>query len=259
MYSEILSELGLAKNEGFIYIALVRGGGMGIAAIALKSGVHRRNVYDSMQRLLERGLVYEEVGDRENKYFAVDPHKLLEMLDEKRNKVEALMPDLVKQFSSSASSQSVVIYRGIEGVKNYIRLMEREGKEIFLYGALGGSLSPKVVHTFERLLLMLEKKKAAANVLYKNSVITERPQVIGHLGKTSKNRILPIEFDDVSTYTVFGDYICFQSGEYTEENFAEKGEVTLFIMKSKGIADMMRLQFKAVWDLSKAVKAVGKK
>lgn len=259
MYSEILSELGLAKNEGFIYVALVKHGGMGIATIALKSGVHRRNVYDSMQRLIEKGLVYEEIGDRENVYFAVDPHKLLEMIEEKRNKVESLMPELLKQYSSSVSNQSVVIYRGVEGVKNYIRLMERVGKEIYLYGALGGSLSPKVVHTFERLLMMLKKKNVPANVLYRNSILADRPDVIGHLGPTSKNRLLPKEFNDASTCTIFGEYVCLQSGEYTEENFAEKGEVTLFIIKSRGIAEMMKLQFKAVWDMSKEVKRISKK
>ncbi len=259
MYTEILGELGFAKNESFIYVALVKTGGMGIASIALKSGVHRRNVYDSMQRLLEKGLVYEEIGDRENKYYAVDPHKLLEMVEEKRNKVESLMPELLKQFSSSASEQSVVIYRGVEGVKNYIRLMEHEGKEIYLYGALGGSLSPKVVHTFERLLVMLTKKNLPANVLYRNSVAATNPNVIGHLGPTSRNRILSKEFSDISTYTIFGEYVCMQSGEYTEENFAEKGEVTLFIIKSRGIAEMMKLQFSAVWEVSEDAKKFSKR
>lgn len=259
MYSEILSELGLAKNEGFIYVALVKNGGMGVSTIALKSGVHRRNVYDSMQRLLEKGLVYEEVGDKENVYFAVDPHKLLEIVEEKRSRVELLMPELLKQFTSSTNEQSVVIYRGVEGVKNYIRLMEREQKEIFLYGALGGSLAPKVAHTFERLITMLGNKHVTAHVLYRNSVLKERPEVIGHMGKTSRNRILPKEFDDVATYTIFGDYVCFQSGQYSEKNFEEKGEVTLFIMKSKLVAEMMRKQFWAVWAVSREVSKKSKK
>jgi sugar-specific transcriptional regulator TrmB len=131
MYSEILSELGLAKNESFIYVSLVKNGGMGVSAIALKSGVHRRNVYDSMQRLLEKGLVYEEIGNKENIYYAVDPHKLIEMVDEKRSKIESLMPELIKQFKTSTKEQSVAIYRGVEGAKNYLLSIEREEKEVY--------------------------------------------------------------------------------------------------------------------------------
>lgn len=250
MYSEILNELGLAKNESFIYVALVKGGGMGVSAIALKSGVHRRNVYDSMQRLLEKGLVYEEVGDKENLYHAVDPHKLLEIVEEKREKVETLLPDLLKHYSALNDEQSVTIYRGIEGVKNYIRHMEREGQEVYLYGALGGSLSPKVVQTFKYLVSMLEKKKLTAHLLYRHEVLEKRPEVIGHMGKTSKSRVLPKWFDDVATYTVFGDYICFQAGQYSLENFAQQGEIILFIMKSKPIAEMMRNQFRVTWEIS---------
>lgn len=259
MYTEILNELGLAKNEGFIYVALVKQGGMGIATIAVKSGVHRRNVYDSMQRLLEKGLVYEEIGDRENIYFAVDPHKLLEMVEEKRSKVESLMPELLKQFKAATNNQSVAIYRGIEGVKNYLRLMEREGEEIFLYGALGGSLSPKLAYTFKHFTESLEKRKITANVLYRNSVIHERPEIIGHMGKTSKNRVLSKEYDDTASYVVFGDYICLQSGQYSEENFEKEGEVVLFMLKSKNIAEMMRGVFKMSWKVSEEFKQVTKK
>ncbi len=251
MYSEILNELGLAKNESFIYVALVRGGGMGVSAIALKSGVHRRNVYDSMQRLLEKGLVYEEISERENLYHAVDPHKLLEIVEEKRSKVEILLPELLKYYSALTDEQSVTIYRGIEGVKNYIRHMEREEQEVYLYGALGGSLSPKVLQTFKYLVSMLERKKITAHVLYRNEVLQKQREIIGHMGKTSKSRILPREFDDIATYTVFGDCICFQAGQYSAENFEQQGEITLFIMKSKPVAEMMRNQFKAVWKISK--------
>lgn len=251
MYSEILNELGLAKNESFIYVALVRGGGMGVSAIALKSGVHRRNVYDSMQRLLEKGLVYEEIGERENLYHAVDPHKLLEIVEEKRSKVETLLPELLKQYSALTNEQSVTIYRGIEGVKNYMRHMEHEEQEVYLYGALGGSLSPKVVQTFKYVVSMLEKKNITAHVLYRSEVLRDRPEIIGHMGKTSVCRVLPKEYDDIATYTVFGDYICFQAGQYSSENFEQQGEITLFIMKSAPIAEMMRKQFQTVWNVSK--------
>lgn len=254
MYTEILNELGLAKNEGFIYVALVKQGGMGIASIAVKSGVHRRNVYDSMQRLLEKGLVYEEMGDRENTYYAVDPHKLLEMVEEKRSKVESLMPELLKQFKESTNDESVVIYRGIEGMKNYILHMEREKEPIYLFGATGASLSTKVSHIFKRLVTTFEKNKIPTHVLYQTKVKYENPEVIGHFGKTSHNRIIAKNFEGEGAYTIFGDYTCLQSGNYSKKNLDEEADLILFIIKSKPIANMMRKQFNAMWSLSEEFK-----
>ncbi len=259
MYSDILSELGLAKNESFIYVALVRGGGMGVSTIAVKSGVHRRNVYDSMQRLLEKGLVYEEVGAKENMYYAVDPHKLLEMVEEKRSKVEALMPELLKQFISSEKKQSVAVYRGVEGVKNYLRHMEREGKDIYMYGARGASLSLKIEHIFKHFVSRLEKHNVPIHVLYRQDVVKHNPGVIGHCGSTSRNRVLLEKFNDSATYTIFGEYVYFESGEYTKKSLDEGGDITLFVIKSKAIADMMKHMFNAVWEVSKEAPGLKKK
>ena len=164
------------------------------------------------------------------------------------------MPELLKQFKASNVEQSVTIYRGVEGVKNYILLLEREAEEIYLYGALGGSLSPKVSHIFKRLVSMLETKNIPTNVLYFNSVQVERPEVLGHMGKTSRNRVLSKEFDGSATYTAFGDYVCFQSGQYSEKNINEGGEILLFIIKSKPTADMMKKMFRTVWNVSSEIK-----
>jgi sugar-specific transcriptional regulator TrmB len=215
-----------------------------------------------MQRLLEKGLVYEEMGDRENTYYAVDPHKLLEMVEEKRSKVESLMPELIKQFKASTNDQSVAIYRGVEGIKNYLLLLEREQQPIHIFGATGASLSPKVAHIFKRLVSIFEKKKIPIYALYQTEVETKTPDLIGHFGKTSHNRIITKSFDSEATYVVFGDYICLQSGNYTDivsEGYykgdsADGSDLILFIIKSRLIAEMMKRQFNAMWGLSKDFK-----
>ncbi len=252
-----LEELGLARNEGFIYFSLVKFGTLGVASIALKAGVHRRNVYDSIQRLIERGLVYEEVGGKENLYHATDPNKLLEMAEEKRAKVEAVVPDLLRLFKSSAPDESVAVYRGVEGVKNYLRHIERERKPVCMYGAQGASLSPKVSYVFNQCVRTLEQKHIPIRVLYRAKAAQEHPEIVGHLGKTSANRILPERYNDPATYTVFGDYVYFESGQYTRKNIEDNEEITQFMIKSKEIADLMRNSYEAVWRESHEIK--GKK
>jgi len=56
---EALQEVDLSQNEARIYETLVDLGEIGVAEIAQESGVNRRNVYDIMDRLQEKGLVFE--------------------------------------------------------------------------------------------------------------------------------------------------------------------------------------------------------
>ena len=78
MDTQLYEDLGLSLNEARIYDALVTYGGSGVSTIALRSNVHRSNAYDSLHRLIEKGLVYEVFGQRETLYEAVDPGKLLD-------------------------------------------------------------------------------------------------------------------------------------------------------------------------------------
>ena len=98
MYQEILEGLGLSPNEGKIYEALVESGESSISAVALSANIHRRNAYDAMHRLIEKGLVFQIFSPTENKYNAVDPDKLVELLGEKQRQLEKALPDLKRKF-----------------------------------------------------------------------------------------------------------------------------------------------------------------
>ena len=82
-YSDVFEELGLTPNEAKIYETLVSGGEMPVSEISIKAKVHRRNVYDALNRLLEKGLVFQIFQKGENLYRAVHPQKLLEVIKEK--------------------------------------------------------------------------------------------------------------------------------------------------------------------------------
>jgi len=58
-YEEMLRDLGLSLNESKIYEALLSIGESSVQQISLKSHVHRRNVYDSLNKLMDKGLASE--------------------------------------------------------------------------------------------------------------------------------------------------------------------------------------------------------
>ena len=109
MYSEIFEQLGLAKNEARIYETLLREGESPVGHISTKSQVHRRNVYDSLNRLMEKGLVFEILQRRENHYQAVDPQKLKELIQEKQQALDKIMPDLQQLYHDTPHENEVYI------------------------------------------------------------------------------------------------------------------------------------------------------
>jgi sugar-specific transcriptional regulator TrmB len=67
---KILEELGLSKNETKVYLALLELGLSSLKDITSKSGVHRTNVYDSLKRLVKKGLVSHVTKDNKTAYEA---------------------------------------------------------------------------------------------------------------------------------------------------------------------------------------------
>ena len=54
---EKLVPLGLTNTEAKIYVTLIDLGRAQAGIISRKSGIHRRSVYDALERLIEKGLV----------------------------------------------------------------------------------------------------------------------------------------------------------------------------------------------------------
>ena len=92
MNQQILEELGLSPNEARIYESLIESGESSISDISVKAKIHRRNAYDVMQRLINKGLCFQILSRGENTYNAVDPDKLTELLAEKQENLERILP-----------------------------------------------------------------------------------------------------------------------------------------------------------------------
>ena len=76
MYQEILQKIGLSLNEARVYEALLYLGEVNVNKISIKSKVHRRNVYDSLNKLIGKGLASETFIKGEKFFKAIDPERL---------------------------------------------------------------------------------------------------------------------------------------------------------------------------------------
>ncbi|QQR78473.1 MAG: winged helix-turn-helix transcriptional regulator [Candidatus Moraniibacteriota bacterium] len=245
MYQGIFQELGLAKNEGRIYETLLREGELSVGKIAEKSHIHRRNVYDSMSRLVEKGLVFEILERRESSYQAVEPNKLMELVREKETKLAEILPDLESLYHGEPRRDAIFVYRGLEGWKNYMRDILRLGKSFDLLGARGALRDPKLGPLFKQFKKDMEKKEIRSRLLYHEEA-ARIPGVAGHFGASSTYKILPEQYAHLASAAILEDRVMIFSAVPGVERVAE--ETTITILINKDIADTFRMWFQFMWD-----------
>ena len=105
-----LKNLGLTENESLIYNALVKHGSSTAGKISQFTGLHRRTVYDSIERLLEKGLI-SFINKNNRKYFsAASPNRLLEILKEKENSLQEILPLMLQEYNQTKEKQEFNFY-----------------------------------------------------------------------------------------------------------------------------------------------------
>lgn len=244
----ILQEIGLSPNEAQIYEALLESNESGASEIAIKAKVHRRNVYDALHRLIEKGLVFQVFGKGEVNFRAVDPGKLLELVKEKEEKLQQIMPHLETSYRAEPRQQEVYIYKGIEGFKNYLRDILRVGEDVSFIGAKGGWFDPKLSVFVQGFLKEAERIGIKYKHLFDHEV-KELPNITQTLKQPF--RFLPKEYSTNAAVDIFGDHVVTFSGlKLSKLN----EDVVLFVLVNKELADGYKTWFQFMWDNCKAEK-----
>lgn len=247
MYQETLQLLGLSPNEAKIYETLVEKGESSIGQISVHARVHRRNVYDSIERLIEKGLCFEIFSKGENHYSAVDPGKLTELIAEKQDKLNLILPQLEKKFRTGSSTEEAYIYRGLEGQKNIFRDMLRIGKDSYFIGAKGGWFDPRIETARNAFFKDANRKGIKFIQLFEQEVKTKLPDFPKHFPGKLEYRFLPKEFATNSAIHIFGDYVVTYSGLPIGKI---NEDTVFFILHSQELAESYRTWFRYMWQQS---------
>ncbi|MFA6253807.1 MAG: helix-turn-helix domain-containing protein [Candidatus Paceibacterota bacterium] len=243
MYKEILQDIGLSPNEAKIYEALLTLGLATVPAIAAQTGVHKRNIYDTIPRLLKKGLIYQDVGTRESRYYVIEPNKLNDLIWEKDSKLKSILPAMSAQFKKNATKEAVYIYRGVEGFKNYLRDILKVGEDVYFIGAKGGWFDQDLQPFIQKFLREAKKKGIKYHHIFDAEVKKLAPEIVAELGKPYK--FLPTGYSSTGAIDIFGDHIVTFSG-LSLKDITE--DVTLVVIINQELADCYRTWFQFIWD-----------
>jgi sugar-specific transcriptional regulator TrmB len=117
METEFLEEIGLTKNEIIIYLSLIKNGKISAGSISEKTSLHRGYVYDTLNRLSNKGIVSVIKRSGTNYYEGVHPRKLNQIMDEKRKKIKDIVPSLIEIYKKDKSNCDIDFFEGKEGIK----------------------------------------------------------------------------------------------------------------------------------------------
>jgi len=243
MYQELLREIGLSPNEALVYEAMLQLGETSVQKISTKCGVHRRNVYDSLTKLMEKGLVSEVFVKNEKHFTPINPERLLSLLKEKEDKVTQFLPEMQAKYKAVREVEEAYIFKGIEGVKNYLQLILEQKETVYFIGAKAMWLDPRLKHFLphfqrERKRLGIEFKH-----IFDYEVKEQQPDILQFVGKPYK--FLPKGYSSPTMVDIFGDYVVtfvgVQPGKLHDEPIQ-------FVLKSRCLADGYRTFWKFMWD-----------
>jgi len=127
MSTSFLKAIGLSDGEIKVYVALLRIGRSSLNPIQEGTGIDRRNIYDILNKLIDKGLVSYTVENRKKTFHVTHPTRIGEyleeegrVLDEKKRLIAEHLPEVLQLYNEKKSAVQAEVFRGNEGLKTLL-------------------------------------------------------------------------------------------------------------------------------------------
>lgn len=240
----LLSKIGLTKNEIKVYTALLKLGSALAGEITSFSGVHRRNVYDAVERLIEKGLVSFVIINNRKWFKAADPSRLLFFIEEQKNKLDNIKTSIAKIVPQLRAlpilkeKQDVLYFKGKEGVKTVFEDILETGKSYIGYGP-GVHIDHMLKAYFRSYAERRIKKKMNFRMIWDER---SRGKYFAHM-PLIESRFLPNEVCSYAALRIYGNKVAIML-------FSEEQPIAV-VIENKAIADGNRKYFEVMWKAAK--------
>lgn len=240
MNTKVLKEIGLTETEIKIYLALLSLGATSAGRIVEETGIYRKNLYDALNKLIEKGLVTYVIENKMKIFQAKNPGNLEKYLDEKKAKIEEQKQEVQKTiselnslFGKAPAEIESEIYRGTEGIKTILKECLNY-KEVLFIGATG-DVENRLPYFWPQYNKKREKLKCTWKLLLvheaKNRPITKSQHY--------EYKILPEILSGLNVIYIYGDYVA---------NVIWLEKPIAFVIKHKTLANNYRKYFYYLWD-----------
>jgi len=227
-----LKEAGLTNNEENVYVALLDLGPSLAGKISRKTGLHRRTVYDVTETLIEKGLVGYILENNRRVFTAVDPQRILDVIDQKKNMLIPLIAELKQRFNTSKKKEQTNFYRGKNGLKMVFE-SQLDYPEILILGATKEAYNA-MPYYFKWFNERRKEKKVKIRVITTDRTIN--PRIL------AETKYLPEKHSDHMVINIYGGSVAMIL--WGKKPFA-------IVIEQEEFASGYRKYFELLWRLAK--------
>ncbi len=125
-----LRTIGFSEGEAKVYLAMLEIGTSSLHSIHEKTGIDRRNIYDILNKLIEKGLVSYTLEKGKRTFQITHPNKIIDYLEDKKKdietqqeKIQPHLPELISVFNEKKTKIRAEVFRGNESMKAILNEM----------------------------------------------------------------------------------------------------------------------------------------
>ncbi len=233
----ILATLGLSKHESLIYINLIKHGSSSIADLTKTTGLYRPAIYNTLPKLLSRGLINKMKKGQRTLYLPESPQKLKDEIGSLKLFIDETIQELSNDFLQSNNRPAVTFYEGTKGIKqvhNDLVDSLKKGEVYYRYSSRNNATElPKYRTTY--FVENMRTKQLQRFVIASSERAKEYSKNLNRLVK-----IIPPSFD------LFDDNI-YQLIYADKVAFIDFNSETATIIKNKKIAEFQKKIFKLLY------------
>ena len=206
MEAKILKEIGFTESEIKVFLTLLKIGPAKSGEVIDKSNLQNPVVHRAFHSLIEKGLITYSISGKIKYYQAIDPSLLLNFLDEKKRKLEDIIPDLKRLREIKREKTKATIHQGKRGVRELLNyLLDNCDDEFLTYGAPKKSLELLEDFFWKGFHNKRIIRKIGARMIFHDS-LSERAEALNKLPKTEV-RTTSKEFEELVETIIAKDKI----------------------------------------------------
>ena len=244
--NQILSNLGLSKDESAIYLAALELGQSLPKHLADKAKIKRPMLYKLLPGLLEKGLLSETVIGKRRYLVAEDPECYYEKKQADLAQLESTLPELKALLSTASSKPKITFYEGMEGMKKLYMENLRERLPILEMVSLE-KISPEIeFHSSRYYIPERINRKIPIKILVSGRTKSKKINL-----KTDPYALREVRIIDYTAFPIpldcyiYGDNVSFAV-------YRTDSEPMGIIIRSKEIATTLRSVFNFIWENASA-------
>ncbi len=230
-----LKEFGLTDKETLVYLELLKLGKIKLQELAKRIDLPRTTIYNTLNYLHVKGLVSKIVKGNVNYFKAVEPSKMIDTINQKKETILSVLPELESLKGQIKESSSVEIYEGFKGISTILLDVFKKKQQTYYFGSYSKSVEVLKHLPDHFRTLRLDNKIPAKIVIDKYDEETFHKK---SYKKTTEMRFNNSLKDFPCMIFIYGNKVAM----YTLE-----GELIGIIISNKELSNAMKMIFDIYW------------